>query len=119
MITSYYRSLNKVSRFSHMNRSSPLLSVTSNFFLQQLLETFHVLLYHVSPLLLLSSSTSASVDLYCHNSFHGVFVLSSHHMTVPSQSGLLHFVSDACHSKRPFYYLILSLIPQRDSKYPP
>src|SRR6218665_509230 len=37
-------------------------------------ERFHVLLYHVSPLLLLSSSTAASFDLCRHNSFHGVFV---------------------------------------------
>src|SRR6218665_566442 len=43
-------------------------------------------LYHVSPLLLLSSSTAASVDLCCHNSFHIVFIFSSHHMTVSSQS---------------------------------
>src|SRR6218665_2239718 len=38
-----------------------------------------------------------SVDLCCHNSFHVVFILSSQYMTVPSQSGLSHFVSYACH----------------------
>ena len=32
--------------------------------------------------LLLSPSTAASVDICRHNSFQGVFVLSSHHMTV-------------------------------------
>src|SRR6218665_2662446 len=33
------------------------------------------------------SSTEASVDLCNCNSVHGVFVLTSHHMTVSSQSG--------------------------------
>jgi len=47
------------------------------------------------PSLLLSSSTAASVDLRCRNSFHGVFVLSSQHMAVPSQSGLSYFVRNA------------------------
>src|SRR6218665_1543285 len=32
------------------------------------------------------------------NSFHGVLILSCHHMTVPSQSGLWYFVSNACYS---------------------
>src|SRR6218665_2627437 len=50
------------------------------FFLQS--EKLHVLLYHVSPSFLLSSSTAASVGLCHYNSFHAVFVLSSHHMTV-------------------------------------
>ena len=32
--------------------------------------------------------------------FHGVFVLSSHQMTVPSQSGLSYYVSNAWHLQR-------------------
>src|SRR6218665_2606427 len=62
------------------------------------------------------ASSAASVDLCHHNSFHGVFVLSSHHMTVPSQSGLLYFVSNACHSQRLSSFLSIILW---GSKYPP
>src|SRR6218665_2993970 len=65
---------------NHLDPSSPLLTVSSIFFLQS--ETFHVLLYDVCPSLLLSSSTAASVNL-CRHSSVGVFVLSSHHMTLP------------------------------------
>src|SRR6218665_3640448 len=46
------------------------------------------------------ASSAVSVNLCHHSSFHGVFVLSSHHMTVPSQSGLSYFVSNACHPQR-------------------
>jgi len=73
------------------------------------------LLYHVSPTLLMFSSTAASVDLCHHNSFHGVFILSSHHMSVPSQSGLSYFLSNASHPQRlsddliPFLILCLIL----------
>ena len=75
------------------------------FFLQS--ERLYVLLYHVSPTLLLSSSTAASVDLCCHNSFHGVFVLSSHH-AVPSQSGISYFVSNTCAFLNMTSFLFLS-----------
>src|SRR6218665_56556 len=57
------------------------------------------LLHHVSPSLLLLSSTAASVDLCRHHSFHGVFVLSSYHTTIPFQPGLSYFVSNACHHR--------------------
>ena len=63
------------------------------------------------------SSTALSFDLCCHNSFHWVFVLSSHHITVPSQSGLLYFVRNACHSQHlsddPIPYLILEWDPKQ------
>src|SRR6218665_1296355 len=36
-------------------------------------------------------------------SFHGVLVLSSHHMTIPSQSGLSYFVINTCHPQRLSY----------------
>src|SRR6218665_1719945 len=70
---------------SHSNPSSPILSI-AQYVLFLIGERLHVLLYDVSPSLLLLSSTAAFVDLCRHNSFHGVFVLPSHHMIVPSQS---------------------------------
>src|SRR6218665_1601782 len=63
---------------SRSDLSSPLLSVTCMFFLET--ERLNVLLYHVFPSLLLLSSTVVSIDLYRLHSFHGVFVLSSHHI---------------------------------------
>src|SRR6218665_3939082 len=68
--------------YSHTNPSSPLLSFTRRPIFLLHSEKLHVL-YHVTPSLLLSSSNAASVDLCRHNnSFHGVIVLSPHHMTV-------------------------------------
>jgi len=54
--------------------------------------------------LLLLSSTVASIALCCYNSFHAVFV--------PSQSGLLYFVSNARHPQHLSDDLIPFLILQ-------
>lgn len=40
------------------------------------------------PSLLLLTPTALSFDLCCHNSLQAAFIKSSHHMTMPSQSGL-------------------------------
>src|SRR6218665_1576936 len=80
-------------------RGQPLGSFLSTSFDQQYALSF-IYRRYVSSSLLLSLSTAASVALCRQNCFHGVFVFSSHHMTVPSQSGLSYFVNNACHPQR-------------------
>jgi len=100
--------------------ASPLLSIISIFLIQS--EKLYVFLYHFSSSFLLSSSTAAiaateSFDLYRHNSFQAAFVQSSHHMTVPSQSGISYFVSNVGHSQSLSDDLTPFIILQLDSKY--
>src|SRR6218665_2968465 len=70
-------------------------------------EGLHILLYDVSPSLLPSSSTAASVELCRHDSFHEIFVFYSHHTTIASQSGLSYFASNVCHQS---VFLMTSLL---------
>lgn len=49
-------------------------------------------------------------------SHHTVFIFSSHHLTVPSQSGLSYFVTNTCHSQQLSGDLIPFRILEEDSR---
>src|SRR6218665_1125061 len=73
--------LSPVSSFFNLRDFKSCCIMSLRIFLLQS-ERLQVLLYHVSPSLLLLSLTADPGDLCCHNSFHMAFI------AVPSQSGL-------------------------------
>src|SRR6218665_3442793 len=73
-----------------MDLYSKLASITIIFFFNQK-DFRQVLLYYVSPSLLLPSLTAVSGDLCYHNYLHAVFIISSHHLN------LAYFVPNTCH----------------------